>query len=93
MIKVTKRFYGAKDGEIYPRWFEVGEIIEGDLATTALDQCVAEDLKKKPPLNKSLESAPRNKQSLSSPAGQASRKKMFKKLKASMSSQSTQTTK
>lgn len=82
MIKVIKRFYGAEDGKIYPRWFEVGEVIDGDLANSALIQGVAEDTtKKKPEKNKDLGNAPRNKQYLSSPPGHPSQKKMFGKRK------------
>lgn len=29
---VTQRFEGVQDGHVYPRWFEVGDTITGDLA-------------------------------------------------------------
>ena len=81
MIIVTKKFKGVEDGKIYPRWFDVGEMLSGDLAASALLQGVAENVKKKPPINKALNEAPKNKQSLSSPAVPRSLKKMLKKRK------------
>jgi len=32
VARVTKRLYGAPDGVSYPRWFDVGAFIRGDLA-------------------------------------------------------------
>lgn len=36
--KVTKEFDGVEDGKVYPRKFEVGEEISGDLADAAIRQ-------------------------------------------------------
>lgn len=33
---VTRRFHGVQDGHVYPRWFEVGETITGDLAAAMI---------------------------------------------------------
>jgi hypothetical protein len=35
MAKVHTKFFGVRDGEIYPEWIEPGEIISGDLAREA----------------------------------------------------------
>ncbi len=35
---VTEPFRGAPDGQIHPRIFEIGEKIDGDLATVAIQQ-------------------------------------------------------
>jgi len=47
---VTHRFYGAEDGKIYPRWFEVGEIVRGALASCAVEQGDAVTEKKRQPM-------------------------------------------
>ncbi|WP_319798320.1 hypothetical protein [Nitrobacter sp.] len=38
---VTTPFPGAKDGDIYPTYFKVGDIIEGDLARVAIEAKLA----------------------------------------------------
>lgn len=73
--KVITRFYGAADGDIYPRWFSPGEVIHGDLALSEIQTGRAEDLEKKPPENKGMKGPPRNKLSLSSLRGRPSPKK------------------
>jgi hypothetical protein len=93
MIKVTKSFKGVEDGKIYPRVFLVGEEIRGDLARVALEEGWAIDTEKKPPRGKAMKESPRNKHLSSSQAAPPSRKKTLKRLKDSMSSRSTQTTK
>lgn len=35
---VAKAFDGALDGELYPRHFEPGRVVEGDLARVAIEQ-------------------------------------------------------
>jgi hypothetical protein len=45
--KVIKRFYGAEDGQFYPRWFEVGDEIKGDLAVSAIQAGNAKAKKKR----------------------------------------------
>lgn len=56
---VKTRFYGAADGQIYPRWVEPGTVIDGDEARTAVDAGWAEEIGgKKPPLNAALPGAP-----------------------------------
>ena len=47
---VIHRFYGAEDGKIYPRWFNVGEIVRGELALCAIEQGDAVSEKKRQPL-------------------------------------------
>ena len=34
--KVVKPFEGVRDGELYPRRFEVADVVEGDLARVAI---------------------------------------------------------
>jgi hypothetical protein len=36
MPKLTKRIYGARAGEVYPKWFEAGEECPPELETAAL---------------------------------------------------------
>ncbi|MCW5738035.1 MAG: hypothetical protein KIS73_28190 [Enhydrobacter sp.] len=36
-------FYGAKDGELYPTRFELGDLIEGELAEIAVREKWAEE--------------------------------------------------
>jgi hypothetical protein len=42
--KVIKTFVGAPDGALYPRQFEVAELVEGDLARVAVAEGWAEGL-------------------------------------------------
>lgn len=35
--RVVKLFEGVRDGELYPRRFEVADVVEGDLARVAID--------------------------------------------------------
>lgn len=44
--KVIKAFDGAPDGAIYPKHFNVGDVVEGDLAKVAVGQQWAEELGK-----------------------------------------------
>ncbi|MCY1538272.1 hypothetical protein D9M68_738040 [compost metagenome] len=43
MAKVTEAFDGVPDGSIYPRRFQVGEVVAGDLATVAMNNGWAEE--------------------------------------------------
>jgi hypothetical protein len=36
MARVTVRFPGVPDGEVHPRWFEIGDSVVGDLASVAI---------------------------------------------------------
>lgn len=40
---VTRRFEGVQDGHVYPRWFEVGETITGELAAAMMSCGFASD--------------------------------------------------
>lgn len=57
--EVTERFYGVRDGAHNPEWHEVGQVIEGDLARVAVEQCWAKMVDA--PANKALGGAPVNK--------------------------------
>lgn len=46
---VTRRFEGVQDGHVYPRWFEVGETITGDLAVAMASCGFASDPDAEPP--------------------------------------------
>jgi hypothetical protein len=71
--RVTHRFYGAADGTVYPRYFEVGELIDGDLAHCAIEQGDAIPAKKREAVE------PENRKTSSSlPAGQVSQEKIVK---------------
>ena len=35
--RVVKPFEGARDGDLYPRRFEVADVVEGDLARVAIE--------------------------------------------------------
>ena len=79
--KVIEQFFGAADGEIYPRTFKVGEIISGDLAKSEIEAGRAEAFDaKKPPTNKAIEPE-RNKHLSASPQGQASQSQTVKRSK------------
>lgn len=43
--KVTAPFDGARDGEMYPRHFNVGDVVDGNLAEVAVREKWAEELK------------------------------------------------
>lgn len=38
LATVVERFFGVPDGEVYPRWFEAGEPVSGDLARVAIEE-------------------------------------------------------
>jgi hypothetical protein len=42
MAKVTKEFDGCPDGEVHPKSFKPGDIVEGDLARVAIENGWAE---------------------------------------------------
>ena len=46
--RVTKSFVGAPDGALYPRPFELSELVEGDLARVAMAEGWAEALDEAP---------------------------------------------
>ena len=48
MPTVTVRTFAAADGSVYPRWFEVGETVSGDLARVALEDKWATDTVNQP---------------------------------------------
>lgn len=80
--RVTKRFFGARDGQVHPEWHEVGTVVSGDLAKVAMSEGWADGL----PENKALidekkrgGSTGQGKQSSSLPAGQALEKKTSRK--------------
>lgn len=77
--RVTTRFFGARDGECYPVWHEVGAIVTGDLAKVAVSEGWADGLfetKAPEPNGKKAGGLTGGAKQLSSqPAGQASEKK------------------
>lgn len=61
---VRRRFKGAADGEVYPRWREPGSTVTGSLALAAIQTGDAESIGEKataPVQNKARAAAPRNK--------------------------------
>ena len=80
---VKERFFGAPDDDIYPRWYEVGDVITGDLAIAEVENGRAfwegQKSEKKPPRNMAIDKPERNKLTLSSPQGQASQEKTVKR--------------
>lgn len=42
--EVTEAFPGAKDGEVYPQDFKIGDVIEGDLARAAVASGKAKEI-------------------------------------------------
>lgn len=46
--KVVKPFAGVRDGELYPRRFEVADVVEGDLARVAIGEGWAETFEPAP---------------------------------------------
>lgn len=44
-VKVTKEFSGVENGEIYPRAYKVGEIVDGRLADVALAEGWGDEIK------------------------------------------------
>jgi hypothetical protein len=71
--KVTKKFEGVPDGKFYPESFNPGDVIEGDLAQSAIDAGNASPLSGKaaadeedddtppPDRHKAQHAAPKNK--------------------------------
>ena len=43
MAKLTERLYAVADGDIYPRWFEVGEEVTGQVEKSARSRGIVED--------------------------------------------------
>lgn len=60
MAKLTERLYAVPDGEIYPRWFEVGEDVTGDVEKAARSRGIVEAPKKQGRKAKAMK-APENK--------------------------------
>lgn len=58
MAKLTERLYAVPDGEIYPRWFEAGEEVTGQVERAAQSRGILEQPK---PRGKAMK-APENKQ-------------------------------
>lgn len=54
---VIKPFLGVKDGEVYPKEIQPGEVVEGDLAVNAIQAGWA----KEEGSTKAFDSAPQNK--------------------------------
>lgn len=71
MAKLKERFFAVPDGEIYPRWFEVGEEISGGVAAAARENGVladeraggAERGRERSPRKTKMKAAPENKTS------------------------------
>jgi hypothetical protein len=62
MATVKTAFLGVPDGEIYPKAFEPGDEVTGDLAAVAVREGWAtEEKSSKPPENKARKAAPENK--------------------------------
>lgn len=60
MAKLKESFFAVPDGEIYPRWFEAGEEVFGDLERLArIDGKLAEPRRKAK--KKAMGAAPENK--------------------------------
>lgn len=59
MAKLTERLYAVPDGEIYPRWFEAGEEVAGDVERSARSRGIIQE-PKSPPKRKAMK-APENK--------------------------------
>lgn len=53
--KVLKAFSGAADGQRYPKMWQAGEIVEGDLAEVAVKEKWAEPVKSGAAASKSAE--------------------------------------
>jgi len=49
-VTLTAKIYGVADGEIYPRWFNPGDVVTGELARSAVEQGCAEIKKKRKPV-------------------------------------------
>lgn len=62
---VETPFHGAPDGDVYPRWFNKGDIVEGDLANVAVKQGWAKPVSgnaaRADAENKAVTGAPENK--------------------------------
>lgn len=78
--RVLERFLGVSDNAIYPRYFEVGEVIYGSLAKSEIESGRAVSLAKKPPRTKEQE------RTLSLPQDRASQKKTVKRSRAKQKS-------
>jgi hypothetical protein len=62
MATVTAAFLGVPDGEVYPKAFEPGSEVTGDLAAVAVREGWAvEEKGARPPENKARKTAPENK--------------------------------
>jgi hypothetical protein len=48
MPKLTKKIYGAPEGEVYPKWFEAGDDCPPELETAALSMDALETKAAKP---------------------------------------------
>lgn len=59
MAKLTERLYAVPDGEIYPRWFEAGEEVTGDVERSARSRGIIEEPKAAP--KRKAMKAPENK--------------------------------
>jgi hypothetical protein len=46
--RVVKPFEGVRDGDLYPRHFEVADVVQGDLARVAIAEGWAETLEPLP---------------------------------------------
>lgn len=62
---VRRRFKGVADGQVYPRWWEPGTVVEGALAVAAVQagdaEAVGVEKAAAPVQNKARATAPRNK--------------------------------
>lgn len=47
MPKLTERLFAVPDGEIYPRWFEAGEEVTGQVERSARNRGIVERAKPK----------------------------------------------
>lgn len=62
MARLKERFFAVAPGEVYPRWFEVGEEVSGELERLAgIDGLL--EAPKRAPRRKVLGVAPENKAS------------------------------
>lgn len=53
-MKLKERFFAVPDGQIHPRWFEVGDEVTGSVLVAAKELNLVEE-------NKAIERAPENK--------------------------------
>ena len=59
MAKLTERLFAVPDGEIYPRWFEAGEEVTGEVERSARSRGILEQPKAAP--KRKAMKAPENK--------------------------------